>query len=268
MGADMSNLYGISTFQTLFGRATGDHHRHFLYFLQQLCRQYCTGRRGAGSRCGDGASGAQVVNIVTPTERGLSHNQYRDFNVNRPGAVFNNALTGGNSQLAGALAANPNLHGQSASVILNEVISRNPSLLLGQQEVFGMAADYVLANPNGITCDGCGFINTTRSALVVGNPLVEDGALSAYSTLNNGNRLQIGAGGVSTDSVLDLVAPRIENIGAISAREINAVSGNNRLTRDLRQIDAGVNGTALDSYYLGSMQAGRIRIVSTAAGSG
>ncbi|UCQ48578.1 filamentous hemagglutinin N-terminal domain-containing protein [Edwardsiella ictaluri] len=42
-------------------------------------------------------SGAQVVNIVTPTERGLSHNQYRDFNVNRPGAVFNNALTGGNS---------------------------------------------------------------------------------------------------------------------------------------------------------------------------
>ncbi|WP_264159556.1 hemagglutinin repeat-containing protein [Edwardsiella ictaluri] len=153
-------------------------------------------------------------------------------------------------------------------MILNEVISRNPSLLLGQQEVFGMAADYVLANPNGITCDGCGFINTTRSALVVGNPLVEDGALSAYSTLNNGNRLQIGAGGVSTDSVLDLVAPRIENIGAISAREINAVSGNNRLTRDLRQIDAGVNGTALDSYYLGSMQAGRIRIVSTAAGSG
>ncbi|ELM3723445.1 hemagglutinin repeat-containing protein [Edwardsiella piscicida] len=213
-------------------------------------------------------SGAQVVNIVTPTDRGLSHNQYQDFNVNRPGAVFNNALTGGESQLAGALAANPNLHGQSASVILNEVISRNPSLLLGQQEVFGMAADYVLANPNGITCDGCGFINTTRSALVVGNPLVEGGALSAYSTLNNDNRLQIGTGGLSTNSVLDLVAPRIESVGAVSAREINAVSGNNRLTRDLRQIDAGVNGTALDSYYLGSMQAGRIRIINTAAGSG
>ncbi|MDA6076030.1 filamentous hemagglutinin N-terminal domain-containing protein [Edwardsiella anguillarum] len=67
-------------------------------------------------------------------------------------------------------------------MILNEVISRNPSLLLGQQEVFGMAADYVLANPNGITCDGCGFINTTRSALVVGNPLVEGSAQRLFDS--------------------------------------------------------------------------------------
>ncbi|MEX0634298.1 filamentous hemagglutinin N-terminal domain-containing protein [Serratia ureilytica] len=45
-----------------------------------------------------------------------------------------------------------------------------------------MAADYVLANPNGISCQGCGFINTSRSSLVVGNPLVENGLLQGYST--------------------------------------------------------------------------------------
>lgn len=236
------------------------------------CSSFAAGIVADGGALGPGvataANGAQVVNIVKPTDQGLSHNQYQDFNVNRPGAVFNNALSAGQSQLAGQLAANPNLNGHSASVILNEVISRNPSLLLGQQEVFGMAADYVLANPNGITCDGCGFINTSRSSLVVGNPLIENGMLRAYSTLNNHNLLQIGSGGVTAERVLDLVAPRIESNGAVRAEAINAISGNNRLTRDLTQIEAAPNDTALDSYYLGSMQAGRIRIINTAEGSG
>ncbi|MCL0910241.1 hemagglutinin repeat-containing protein [Escherichia coli] len=236
------------------------------------CSSFAAGIVADGGALGPGvstaANGTQVVNIVKPTDQGLSHNQYQDFNVNRPGAVFNNALSAGQSQLAGQLAANPNLNGHSASVILNEVISRNPSLLLGQQEVFGMAADYVLANPNGITCDGCGFINTSRSSLVVGNPLIENGMLRAYSTLNNHNLLQIGSGGVAAEHVLDLVAPRIESNGAVRAVAINAISGNNRLTRDLTQIESAPNDTALDSYYLGSMQAGRIRIINTAEGSG
>ena len=30
------------------------------------------------------ATGAQVVDIVAPNGNGLSHNQYQDFNVNRP----------------------------------------------------------------------------------------------------------------------------------------------------------------------------------------
>ncbi|REF27440.1 filamentous hemagglutinin family protein [Xenorhabdus cabanillasii] len=81
-------------------------------------------------------NGAVVINIAAPSESGLSHNQYEDFNVSKDGAVFNNSLTDGNSQLAGKLSANNNLHGRAAQIILNEVISRNPSLLLGKQEVF------------------------------------------------------------------------------------------------------------------------------------
>nr|WP_235845268.1 filamentous hemagglutinin N-terminal domain-containing protein [Morganella psychrotolerans] len=80
-------------------------------------------------------NGTDIINIVAPNNNGLSHNQYRDFNVDNQGAVFNNALNGGQSQLAGRLEANNHLNGQAAGVILNEVISRNPSLLLGQQEV-------------------------------------------------------------------------------------------------------------------------------------
>ncbi|WP_037433730.1 hemagglutinin repeat-containing protein [Serratia plymuthica] len=225
------------------------------------------------------ATGAQVVDIVTPNDHGLSHNQYQDFNVNQPGAVLNNSRDAGLSQLAGQLAANPNLNGQAASVILNEVISRNPSLLHGQQEIFGMAADYVLANPNGISCDGCGFINTSRSSLVVGNPLVENGMLQGYSTLGNHNVLSL-EGKLNAGGVLDLIAPKIDSRGEViiapafdkktgkMVSDINAISGNNRLSRDARVLSSEQPLSALDSYYLGSMQAGRINIINTAAGSG
>ncbi|SFU84457.1 hemagglutinin repeat-containing protein [Xenorhabdus koppenhoeferi] len=214
--------------------------------------------------------GATVINIVAPSESGLSHNQYQDFNVNQMGAVFNNALEEGTSQLAGQLSANGNLNGQAASVILNEVISRNPSLLLGKQEVFGIAADYVLANPNGITCNGCGFINTNQASLVVGNPLVENSTLQSFSTFDNQNALNIRNNGLSHDDVLNLIAPKINSNGqVVTSKLLNITTGNNQISTggrilDSQQADVG----ALDSYYLGSMQAGRIRLLNTAEGSG
>ncbi|MDN0086487.1 hemagglutinin repeat-containing protein [Yersinia nurmii] len=217
------------------------------------------------------ANGAAVVDIVAPSASGLSHNQYDSFNVNKPGAVLNNSLTDGTSQLAGQLNANANLGGNAAKVILNEVISRNPSLLLGKQEIFGMAADYVLANPNGIACDGCGFINTNRSSLVVGNPLVEKGELNGFNTFNNTHALSIGKGGLDADRALDLIAPRISAEGRISSPEqVYALTGENRVSAkgEILESRNTQKAGALDSYYLGSMQAGRIRLISTAEGSG
>lgn len=225
------------------------------------------------------ASGAQVVNIVTPNGNGLSHNQYQQFDVNQHGAVLNNSLTPGMSQLAGNMSANPNLGQREASIILNEVIGRNPSLLQGQQEIFGKAADYVLANPNGISCQGCGFINTNGSSLVVGNPLVENGLLQGFSTLNNRNTLSI-SGTLKTSGVLDLIAPKINYEGKVIVNDfrhadgkvtpaaIRAISGLNRVTRNGEVVSNEQPSTALDSYYLGSMQAGRISIINTAQGSG
>ncbi|MHD0458866.1 hemagglutinin repeat-containing protein [Serratia marcescens] len=225
------------------------------------------------------ATGAQVVDIVAPNGNGLSHNQYQDFNVNQPGAVLNNSREAGLSQLAGQLGANPNLGEREASVILNEVIGRNPSLLHGQQEIFGMAADYVLANPNGISCQGCGFINTSHSSLVVGNPLVENGVLQGYSTFGNRNTLSLN-GTLNAGGVLDLIAPKIDSRGEVIVQDfkhsngkvtsatINAISGLNRVARDGTVQASQQTPTALDSYYLGSMQAGRINIINTAQGSG
>ncbi|PHM36233.1 hemagglutinin repeat-containing protein [Xenorhabdus innexi] len=215
-------------------------------------------------------TGATVINIVAPSDSGLSHNQYQDFNVNQMGAVLNNSLVNGQSELAGQLSANSHLNGQAASVILNEVISRNPSLLLGQQEVFGMAADYILANPNGITCNGCGFINTNQASLVVGNPLVENGILQGFNNFNNKNALSIRNAGLTHNDVLNLIAPRLDIRGnVVTTKTLNITSGNNQIAADGRILNSKQAGIGeLDSIYLGSMQAGRIRLLNTAEGSG
>ncbi|WP_158300818.1 hemagglutinin repeat-containing protein [Chromobacterium sp. ATCC 53434] len=231
------------------------------------------GGSGAQPQISTAGNGAQVINIVAPTAAGVSVNQYQDFNVGKPGAVFNNALQAGQSQLAGQLGANAQLGGNQASVILNEVVSRNPSLLLGKQEVFGKAADYVLANPNGIACDGCGFINTPRASLLVGTANLQDGAIASLQAANNGNALSISGGGASGVNVLDLIAPRLDVRANVSAADaIRVRAGFNTVDYAGGQVTATArtpDGVGkLDSYFLGAMQAGRINIVSTAAGAG
>ncbi|CDM91208.1 hemagglutinin repeat-containing protein [Xenorhabdus bovienii] len=214
-------------------------------------------------------TGAAVVNIVAPSQSGLSHNQYNDFNVEQAGVVFNNSLSAGSSKLAGELSANSNLGGHTAKIILNEVISRNPSLILGKQEIFGMAADYVLANPNGITYRNGEFINTNQVSLVVGNPLVENGLLNGFSTLGNKHSLNIGSAGLVKSRIVNLIAPKIDNRGQIIVtKDINIITGNNRVSTDGKVLDSQqTSANALDSYYLGSMQAGRIRLLNTAKGN-
>lgn len=153
--------------------------------------------------------GVPVIDIVAPNASGLSHNQFLDYNVARPGVVLNNALQQGQSQLAGALAANPQFQGQAASTILNEVVSRNASLIEGPQEIFGRPADYILANPNGITLNGGSFINTTRAGFVVGTPELQDEQLRQLNTLNAAGTLQVLKGGQSNaEGALELIAPR------------------------------------------------------------
>ncbi|TNH05395.1 hemagglutinin repeat-containing protein [Testudinibacter sp. TR-2022] len=215
-------------------------------------------------------NGATVINIVKPNEQGLSHNTYDKYNVNTAGAVLNNATQDGQSQLAGQVQANKNITDQAAKVILNEVVSRNPSLLLGQQEVFGMAADYVLANPNGITCDGCGFINIPRASMVVGEAEISEGQIKTLNSSRNNNSLTIQGKGVSGSEVLDLVAPKINASASIKAtKEINAASGHNKMDYQSKQV-TGIHSQQqnLDGYYVGGMQAGRINIVSTGQGNG
>ncbi|PTC16782.1 filamentous hemagglutinin [Pseudomonas baetica] len=219
--------------------------------------------------------GVPIVNIVAPNGSGLSHNQFLDYNVDRQGLVLNNALQAGQSQLAGQLAANPQLQGQAASVILNEVISRNPSAINGAQEIFGRAADYVLANPNGISVNGGSFINTPNANLLVGRPELIDGKLQALNTRDATGQLQIHNGGLRNgEGSINLIAPRIDSQGALTARDqLNLTVGRNQVdyaSGQVKTVDpAGNTGDQrIDASLFGAMQAGRINIVSTAEGAG
>ena len=115
---------------------------------------------------------AQVVtNIETPDSNGLSTNSVADFDVNSDGTILNNSASGGTPQLGDTdVTANSNITaGSEASLILLQVTGTSGSDLNGTIEVFGSEAGLIIANPNGITCDGCGFTNVNRVDLVTGS---------------------------------------------------------------------------------------------------
>ncbi|QWK81321.1 hemagglutinin repeat-containing protein [Ochrobactrum sp. BTU1] len=235
-----------------------------------------------GNQPGVGAApnGVPLVDIVTPNGQGLSHNKYGDFNVGTPGLILNNLNSElGTSKLGGVTPGNPNLNNSGpASVILNEVTSGSRSSLLGPTEVFGGRADVIIANPNGITCDGCGFINTPRATLTTGTPEIDgSGKLSGFTV--QGGDVTFGSKGgnfASGDGAVDLfdiVSRRIQIDGPINGKNLRLTAGRQKfdyVTGEATALsgadDAGE--FAIDGSALGAMQADRIRIVVTDKGAG
>jgi filamentous hemagglutinin len=113
-----------------------------------------------------------VVNIAPPGAGGVSNNAFTHFNVGPAGVVLNNSASASQTQLAGQVNGNPILSNQPAATILNQVTAPNPSQLLGTLEVAGQGANVIVANPAGITCNGCGFLNANRATLTTGRPQV------------------------------------------------------------------------------------------------
>ena len=212
--------------------------------------------------------GIEIVNIARPNEQGLSHNKYNKFNVDKQGAVLNNAIKDGKSVLAGDLKRNQNFNTAGAKVILNEVVTRNPSTLKGKQEVFGQRADYVLANPNGISCEDCGFINTPKASLVVGKPTVAQGRIQDYKVTTS-NTLKATGNITNTDvDHLNLIAPKVEVLGNINgAKNINIVMGRSTVSpqanNEFSVTPVKNQGDVLDGKIMGSMYAGKIRVHSS-----
>lgn len=229
---------------------------------------------------GAAPNGVPLIDIVGPNSQGLSHNKYGNFNVGAPGVILNN-FNGevGTSKLGGAIPGNPNLTGKgSATVILNEVTSHNRTALSGPTEVFGGRADVIIANPNGITCDGCGFINTPRATLTTGAPDIgADGNLNGFRVSNgdvtfgrNGANFASGDGSVD---LFDVVSRTIQIDGTIYGQDLRLTAGQSKFdytTGEATALDPNAAGPefAIDGSALGAMQAGRIKMVVTDKGAG
>ena len=219
------------------------------------------------------ANGVPLVNIQTPSAAGVSRNLYSQFDVDRQGVILNNAGANASTQLGGWIQGNPNLAGGSARVILNEVNSANPSQLLGYIEVGGSRAQVVIANPAGITCDGCGFINASRATLTTGTPILNGGSLDGYRVQRGQITVQ-GAGlDASQTDYTDLIARAVQVNAGIWAQQLAVTTGPNQVNaaNTLATPIAG-SGTAptvfIDVAELGGMYAHKITLVGTEAGVG
>ncbi|KFB98694.1 putative heme utilization/adhesion exoprotein [Trabulsiella guamensis ATCC 49490] len=220
-------------------------------------------------------NGVPVVNIATPNGAGISHNRYGEYNVGKEGLILNNATGKLNqTQLGGLIQNNPNLKaGQEARGIINEVTGGKRSELKGYTEVAGRAANVMVANPYGITCDGCGFINTPQATLTTGKPVLNaDGSLQALE-VTKGSITINGAGldGSQSDAV-SIIARATEVNAALHAKDLTVTAGANRVGADgsITSIkgDGAAPKVAIDTSALGGMYANRIRLASTEKGVG
>lgn len=219
------------------------------------------------------ANGIPQVNIQTPSAAGVSRNTYSQFDVNRAGAILNNSRSDVQTQLGGWVQRNPNLANGTARVILNEVNSSNPSMLRGFVEVAGDRAQVIIANPSGVTCDGCGFINASRSTLTTGTPIINNGSLDGY--LVRGGVVSIKGNGLndSQSSFTDLIARAAKINAGIWSKELKVTVGTNQVNADNTTVTAVSADPAkpqfgIDVAQLGGMYANKIVLVGTESGVG
>ena len=221
------------------------------------------------------ANGVPVVNIATPNQSGISHNKYNDYNVGKEGLILNNA-TGQftQTQLGGIIQNNPNLQpGKEASGIINEVTGANRSQLQGYTEVAGKAANVMVANPYGITCNGCGFINTPNATLTTGKPVLDANGNLQSLDVSKGSITIEGKGldGSQSDAV-SIIARATEINAALHAKDLTVIAGANRVAANGQVSPLNGEGEApkiaVDTGALGGMYANRIHLVSSEKGLG
>ncbi len=246
-----------------------------------------------------------VVQIQTPVQ-GISHNKYSQFDVHAQGAVLNNARTGAQTQLAGAVAGNPFLKKGEAHTIINEVRSNKASQLTGTLEIAGQKANVIIANPSGLNVAGANFINVHEAILSTGHIThqeqgrfshnITQGSITinaSKTTANSNNNTSnhpratdkqiTGLGETHTADYVNLYAKAVAINAQIQAEHaITAVAGTNQIsdtghiTPDPNQNSQSTNTanssknptTAIDVKLLGGMSAGSITLIGTDKGVG
>ena len=216
-------------------------------------------------------NGVPVVNISTPNGRGVSINEFLEYNVGHEGQVLNNADNIGRSHLAGIINANPNLGpNQAANLILLQVNGANRSQIEGYIEALSrQKVNVILSNQNGIYLNGAGTINIKNFIPTTGRVKLKDGDVIGIDVEKG--RVVIGANGfdaTNTDYV-NVIAKAMELQGNLVGNKVDVTLGENTVDSSGTVTSKnGINSVAIDASNLGSMYAGQIKIVSTDKGAG
>ena len=220
---------------------------------------------------GQAGNGITLVNVAGPSAGGVSRNDYTNFNVPQNGVILNNSYQMSNTKLGGYVPGNANMMRGSANVIVNEVTSHNPTDMKGFIEVAGRKASVVVANPNGITVDGGGFINTDRAVLTTGKTEYDSkGNLNSYRVEQG--RISINGNGLNAKDANALqILTEATNVNAgVWANTIETRTGKNTIdakTLDTKKIGDSSN-VGLDVSAIGGMYANSITMKGTNTGLG
>lgn len=220
---------------------------------------------------GQAGNGITLVNVAGPSAGGVSRNDYTNFNVPQNGVILNNSYQMANTKLGGYVPGNANMMRGSANVIVNEVTSHNPTDMKGFIEVAGRKASVVVANPNGITVDGGGFINTDRAVLTTGKTEYDPmGNLNSYRVEQG--RISINGNGLNAKDANSLqILTEATNVNAgVWANTIETRTGKNTIdanTLDTHKIGDSSN-VGLDVSAIGGMYANSITMKGTNTGLG
>lgn len=217
-----------------------------------------------------------LVNVTAPTNGGVSMNIYDQFNVEKQGAILNNSYVTSKTELAGYVQGNSNMVNGTAKVIVNQVTSDTPTSMNGYLEVAGQKASVVVANPNGITVNGGGFLNTEHAVLTTGRAEL-DGAGNLQNYRVEQGKVSIegkGLDGKRADSV-SILARTIDVNAGVWANKLNTRTGQNHIDANNLKATALESSTVetkptigLDVAAVGGMYANHITMVGTEAGVG
>ena len=227
-----------------------------------------------GPKIEEARNGMTVVNINTPNDKGLSHNQYNTFNVDEKGLILNNANRPVNTELAGYIMGNPNLVGPTANTILNEVTGTSSTSMNGALEVAGDKAHVIVANPNGISVNNGTFINASSATLTTGNPIINNGSVTGYNVQQG--VITVGEKGLNASKTArtDMLAEAVKLNGKVWAQDAQVVTGKNAISVDSSGKVTNTSKTGesnqigLDVAAIGGMYANSMYLVGTNEGFG
>ena len=221
-------------------------------------------------------NGANIININTPNNKGISINDFNEFRTKDP-TVFNNFSEGvARSYLAGLMAANPNLsREQAAKLILNRVGGNNRTEIENYLEVMSNGkTDMVFSSPNGIYLNNTGFINFDKVMFTTANVNLDaNGELMPFGI--RGGDITIGRQGINADGLryIAFLSQKINIDGQINGTgsEVDLIAGNfdyNPNTKDYTKQGTNNNEILISSSAFGSLYGNQIKIVAVGGNVG